>query len=316
MTSGGRVGACEACGGAAGSDAKTVLSPAAWAFGRRSGTVPLWSTIDRGAELSQLRRLVGWAAPAGAAFATLAAAAGAAFSDRPTAFGALALIATVTMVPLLFRGLATPILVRLDAAITERETLQAELGAAHKEKEEFRDLAYHDGLTGLPNRGLLYDRLELAIAHSYRQASHLALLFLDLDDFKNVNDSLGHASGDRVLVELGIRLRDSVRAGDTVARFGGDEFVVLLDSVSGAEDAELVAAKVLDAVRAPFRLDGHEVCTTASVGVSVYPGDGTTPDELVRSADAAMYRDKREPLLHRQSGRAVARDDEERSEVR
>jgi GGDEF domain-containing protein len=77
-----------------------------------------------------------------------------------------------------------------------------------------------------------------------------------------------------------------------------------------------VAAKVLDAVRAPFRLDGHEVCTTASVGVSVYPGDGTTPDELVRSADAAMYRDKREPLLHRQSGRAVARDDEERSEVR
>ena len=105
-------------------------------------------------------------AAAGAAFATLAAAAGAAFGDRPTVFGALALVATVAMVPLLFRGLATPILARLDAAITERGTLQAELGAAHKAKEALRDLAYHDELTGLPNRGLLYDRLGLAIAHS------------------------------------------------------------------------------------------------------------------------------------------------------
>jgi diguanylate cyclase (GGDEF)-like protein len=287
-----RVGGCEAGGGTAASDTMTVLSLAAWALGRRSGTLPLWSTSDRDAQLSQLRRLLGWAAPAGAAFATLAAATGAAFSDRPTAFGALALIATVAMVPLLFRGLATPILVRLDAAITERETLQVELDAAHKAKEEFRDLAYHDGLTGLPNRSLLYDRLGLAITHSYRQASHLALLFLDLDGFKNVNDSFGHASGDRLLVELALRLRRSVRAGDTVARFGGDEFVVLLDSVTGPEDAARVAAKVLDAVRVPFRLDGHEVCTTASVGVSVYPGDGTSPDELVRSADAAMYRDK------------------------
>jgi diguanylate cyclase (GGDEF)-like protein len=270
----------------------SVQSLAAWAFGRRLGAVPLWPTSDRGAQLSQLRRLLGWAAPAGAVFAALAAATGAAFSDRPTALSALALIATVAMVPLLLRGLATPILEHLDAAITERNTLQAELDAAHKAKEEFRDLAYHDGLTGLPNRSLLYDRLGLAIAHSYRQSSHLALLFLDLDDFKNVNDSLGHASGDRLLVELAIRLRGSVRAGDTVARFGGDEFVVLLDSVSGAEDAARVAAKVLDAVRVPFRFDGHELCTTASVGVSVYPGDGTSPDQLVSSADAAMYRDK------------------------
>jgi diguanylate cyclase (GGDEF)-like protein len=198
------------------------------------------------------------------------------------------------MVPLLFRRLATPILARLDAAITERGILQAELDAAQKTKEELRDLAYHDELTGLPNRSLLYDRLGLAITQSHRQSSHLALLFLDLDDFKAVNDTFGHGSGDRLLVELAARVRSSVRAGDTVARFGGDEFIVLLDSVTGPEDAAHVAAKVLDAVRAPFRIEGHEVAIAASVGVSVYPRDGTSPDELVSSADAAMYRDKHE----------------------
>lgn len=267
----------------------TVLSLAAWAFGGRLGALPLSSTRDRGAQATRLFR---WAAPAGAAFTALAAVAGAAFRDRPTVFGALALMAAVAMVPLLFRGLATRILAGLNAAITERETLQAELDAAQKTKEEFRDLAYHDALTGLPNRSLLYDRLGLAITQSHRQAGHLALLFLDLDDFKAVNDSFGHGSGDRLLVELATRVRRSVRAGDTVARFGGDEFVVLLSSVTGAEDAAHVADKVLDAVRAPFRLDDHAISVAASLGVSVYPGDGTSPDELVRSADAAMYRNK------------------------
>jgi diguanylate cyclase (GGDEF)-like protein len=267
----------------------TVLSLATWAFGRRPITLSASSTPNREA---QLRRLLGWAAPAGAAFCALAAAAGAALRDRPTVFGALALLATVAMVPLLLQWLAVRVLARLDTAITERITLQAELDAAHKTKEELRDLAYHDDLTGLPNRSLLYDRLGLAITQSHRQASHLALLFLDLDDFKAVNDSFGHTSGDRLLAELASRVRGSVRAGDTVARFGGDEFIVLLDSVTGAEDAARVAAKVLDAVQSPFRLDGHEVAVTASVGVSVYPRDGTSADELVKSADAAMYRDK------------------------
>jgi len=209
------------------------------------------------------------------------------------------------------RALATRVLTRLDAGATERDTLQAELAAALRAKGALRELAYHDELTGLPNRGLLYDRLGLAIAHAYRQASHLAVLFLDLDDFKAVNDSLGHGSGDRLLVDLATRLRRSVRAGDTVARFGGDEFVVLLDGVSGAEDAAHVAAKVLEAVRAPFRLEGHGVSIGASVGVSVYPADGTSPDALVRSADAAMYRDKhrRAQALARGPGSPKARDD-------
>ena len=292
----------------------TVLSLATWAFGRRLGTLPASPTRDRDA---QLRRRLGWAAPVGAAFAALAAAAGAALGDRPTVFGALALLAIVAMLPLLLQGLATSILARLDAATTDRENLQAELDAAHEAKEAFRELAYHDDLTGLPTRTLLYDRLGLAITQSHRQASHLALLFLDLDDFKTVNDSFGHGSGDRLLLELATRVRGSVRAGDTVARFGGDEFVVLLDSVTGPEDAGRVAAKVLDAVQAPFRLDGHEVAIAASVGVSVYPRDGTSPDELVRSADAAMYRDKqRESAPLRRQGERPERGQSETRGVR
>jgi diguanylate cyclase (GGDEF)-like protein len=265
---------------------------AARAFGRRLGGWSPASSRGREADVA-LKRHLRWATPVAAAFATLAAGAAAAFRDRPSVFGALAVLATLAMVPLLVGGLARRLLRRLEVAITEREVFQAELDAACRTTEEFRDLANHDDLTGLPNRSLLYDRLGLAITQSRRQASHLALLFLDLDDFKRVNDSFGHASGDRLLVELARRARASVRAGDTVARFGGDEFVVLLDGVSGARDAARVAAKVLAAVQAPYRFDGHEASVAVSVGVSVYPADGTSSDELVRSADEAMYREKR-----------------------
>jgi diguanylate cyclase (GGDEF)-like protein len=264
---------------------------AAWAFGRRLGGWSPTSPRDREADVA-LKRHLRWATPVAAAFATLAAGAAAAFRDRPSVFGALAVLLTLAMVPLLVGGLARRLLRRLEVAITEREVFQAQLDAACRTTEEFRDLANHDDLTGLPKRSLLYDRLGLAITRSRRQASHLALLFLDLDDFKRVNDSFGHGSGDRLLVELAHRVRTSVRAGDTVARFGGDEFIVLLDGVSGAGGAARVAAKVLDAVQAPYRLDGHEVSIAASLGVSVYPADGTSSDELLRSADTAMYREK------------------------
>jgi GGDEF domain-containing protein len=190
-----------------------------------------------------LRRLLAWAALAGAIFATLAVAAGVALRDRPMSFVALVVATTIVVVSLLSQGLATRILAQLDAAATERARLEAELAAAHEAQAELRNLAYHDDLTGLPNRSLLYDRLGLAIAHAEREGSHLAVLFVDLDGFTAVNDSFGHGFGDRFLVELALRLRASVRAGDTVARFGGDEFVVLLDSVTGAADAALVAAR-------------------------------------------------------------------------
>jgi diguanylate cyclase (GGDEF)-like protein len=266
-------------------------SPAPWAFGRPVGTLSASSALDQGVHVP-LRRILAWAAPAGAAIATLAVAAGAAFGDRPTVFVALVALTTVVAVFLLCQGLAARILARLDDAVSERDRLETELHAAHRTKEEFRNLAYHDALTGLPNRSLLHDRLGLAIEHAHRQASHLAVLFLDLDDFKVVNDSFGHTFGDRFLVELATRLRSCVRGGDTVARFGGDEFVVLLDNVTGAEDAAHVATKVRSAVQAPFRHDDHEVSIAASIGVSVYPGNGSSPDELLTSADANMYRDK------------------------
>jgi len=271
---------------------------APWAVGRSPAAGRASVESDHGAD-SALRRFLGWATPvAAAAMATVAAAAGGAFADRPSAFGALVLVVIAATAVLLSRGFAIRILARLDGEVGERETLRIALLAARRTREELRTLAYHDNLTGLPNRSLLHDRLGVAIAHARRQATRLAVLFLDLDDFKRVNDSYGHAFGDRVLVELAGRVRASVRAGDTVARFGGDEFVVLLDEVSGTADAAHVAAKVLEALRAPFRLDGHEVTVAASVGMSLFPDDGTSGGELLRQADAAMYRDKQDAARH------------------
>lgn len=252
----------------------------------------LASAADRGAHFA-FRHPLGWAALAGAAVAPLAAGAGTGSGERPMAFGAVILVAAAATVPFVLRGLASRIVTRLDAALVEGAALRSELAAVHETQERLRHLAYHDALTDLPNRSLLYDRLDIAVKQAHRRGSRIGVLFLDLDDFKAVNDSYGHGAGDRLLVELATRLRNAVRAGDTVARLGGDEFVLLLDTVAGAEDAARVAAKVLAAVRAPFRRDGHDLLVTASIGVSMYPADGTSAEALVRSADAAMYRDKR-----------------------
>ena len=139
-----------------------------------SETLSASSAGDRAGDFI-LRRQLGWAAPAGIAFAILAVVAGAGLRDRPTLLGALGLVAGVAMLPLLVRALTTRILLRLDAVDVTRDALQAELAAAHKTKEEFRNLAYHDDLTGLPNRSLLYDRLGIAIEHARRQSSQLAV---------------------------------------------------------------------------------------------------------------------------------------------
>jgi diguanylate cyclase (GGDEF)-like protein len=252
---------------------------------------------------SALRRRLGLATPVGVVIATLAAAAGAAFAGRPSLLGALALAAIVAAPALLLREFGARILGRLDGELGERETLRSALLDARKTREELRTLAYHDTLTGLPNRSLLQDRLAVAIAHARRQSTRLAVLFLDLDDFKAVNDSFGHDFGDRLLVEVAGRLRASVRAGDSVARFGGDEFVVLLDEVSEAQDAARVATKVLEALRAPYRLDGRLVRVVASVGMSVFPDDGASCGELLRQADAAMYRNKQDEVCRAAAAR-------------
>jgi diguanylate cyclase (GGDEF)-like protein/PAS domain S-box-containing protein len=160
-----------------------------------------------------------------------------------------------------------------------------------KRREEYiSHLAHHDVLTGLPTRQLLMDRLEMMLSRSRRFASRSALLMIDLNSFKNVNDSLGHHVGDRLLIQVAERMRGAVRAMDTVARMGGDEFVVLISDLESASAAEQVARKLLAAFQAPFALkEQSEIEVTASIGICVYPEGGTDANALLRNADIAMY---------------------------
>jgi diguanylate cyclase (GGDEF)-like protein/PAS domain S-box-containing protein len=153
-------------------------------------------------------------------------------------------------------------------------------------------LAQYDSLTGLPNRTLLADRFSLMIVQARRRGGHLGVLFIDLDDFKLVNDSQGHAAGDELLRETAQRLQSAVRDGDTVARISGDEFAVILGDLKRAEDAALVAQKILDRLAAPAQVQGQEVAVTASIGIATFPADGNNAEALLGAADAAMYRAK------------------------
>jgi diguanylate cyclase (GGDEF)-like protein len=177
----------------------------------------------------------------------------------------------------------------LSSAIDERETALAAAGAL---SQQMSHLAHHDVLTSLPNRLLLKDRLGRAIALAGRYGRRLAVLFLDLDRFKAVNDSLGHTIGDQVLRSISDRLAASVRSSDTVSRHGGDEFVVLCAELERAEDAAVSAAKIIAAVAVPLPIAGHEMHVTGSLGVSIYPDDGDDGEELIRRADTAMYQAK------------------------
>ncbi|MES2609796.1 MAG: GGDEF domain-containing protein [Pseudomonadota bacterium] len=150
-----------------------------------------------------------------------------------------------------------------------------------------------DGLTQLPNRALLHDRFVQAIAHAKRHHTRLGLLFIDLDKFKAVNDTLGHAAGDLVLQQAARCMEASIRDVDTVSRYGGDEFVILLADISDISDAVLVSDKVAAAIGAPMALGTEQLVISASIGVCVYPDDGSQFDDLMVCADAAMYRAKK-----------------------
>jgi diguanylate cyclase (GGDEF)-like protein len=153
-------------------------------------------------------------------------------------------------------------------------------------------MATHDMLTGMANSSLLADRIGQAISHANRSGQMVAVLLLNIDRFKVINDSLGHANGDLLLKELALRMSTCVRVGDTVARMGGDEFVLVMSNLEDESDSALFARKALDTLSLPICLDGHNLVVTASAGVSLYPKDGTDIDVLLRNADVAMYRAK------------------------
>jgi diguanylate cyclase (GGDEF)-like protein/PAS domain S-box-containing protein len=159
-------------------------------------------------------------------------------------------------------------------------------------EEQIKHLAYHDALTGLPNRLLFKDRLTVALSHSQRDHGRLAVVFLDLDRFKVINDSLGHNIGDQLLQAVATRVQSCVRDSDTVARLGGDEFTLLLPSLIRSEDAAVVAQKIIEAVRYPFHIEGREFFITTSIGISLYPEDGADAATLIKNADTAMYQAK------------------------
>jgi len=169
-----------------------------------------------------------------------------------------------------------------------------------KEAEErLKHRAFHDPLTGLPNRHLLVDRLRQALRRTRRPENRVAVLFMDLDGFKVVNDSLGHDTGDRLLVEVAERLKGCLRPEDTLARFAGDEFIVLLEEVEGADDALRVTQRITEEFRKPFVLNGRELVLRFSIGVALGEADMESPEELLRDADIAMYRAKDEAADYR-----------------
>lgn len=185
--------------------------------------------------------------------------------------------------------LETRVAQRTAALAATNLRLQAEVNERHLAEQRAWDLAHQDSLTGLPNRHLLLDRLNQALAQADRYGLKVAVMFMDLDRFKSVNDTLGHLAGDALLRQVAERLAQQLRAVDTVARLGGDEFVVLLTEITGATDASLVAEKLLGALAPPVELEGQSVHVSASIGVSLYPDDARDADALMRNADTAMY---------------------------
>ena len=191
-----------------------------------------------------------------------------------------------------------------------------------QEEQELYDLATHDALTGLPNRSFFSERFRHAMARAKRAGHLVGLLYLDLDRFKPVNDSLGHKCGDKLLQTVARRLKRSVREEDTIARLGGDEFAVILEHLSRPRDAAATARKLLQALARPYWLDGHRARVTASIGITVYPLDGDDVETLLKRADGAMYRAKAErrndyrfwgdPSLYSQAGVAAHRQRRER----
>ncbi|QIG20624.1 diguanylate cyclase domain-containing protein [Pseudomonas monteilii] len=197
-----------------------------------------------------------------------------------------------------------------NALLDELEVWQSHL---QNENQTLAHQASHDSLTGLPNRAFFEGRLSRSVRNAARQQDHLALLFLDSDHFKQINDTLGHAVGDEVLISVADRVRAQVREHDLVARLGGDEFAVLLTPLQSRQDAEHIADKIVASMKLPVQLDsGRSIATSLSVGIAYYPDDGADPASLLNAADAAMYEAKRKRRGHWQ----VAQTERSASEIK
>lgn len=189
-------------------------------------------------------------------------------------------------------GVVPPQLTALARAIARIGSKAQQL---EREVVRMRHFANHDPLTGLPNRSLLLDRLDRALAQAARRGGQVGLLMFDLDEFKLVNDRFGHVVGDQLLQGVATRLQTSTRDADTVCRYGGDEFVILLPEADGRQGATVVAQKIHASLAAPFLLDGHSITVSACIGIALYPLDGIAPAHLLQRADMAMYGVKDDP---------------------
>ncbi|MCF6156034.1 MAG: EAL domain-containing protein [Candidatus Brocadia sp.] len=181
---------------------------------------------------------------------------------------------------------------RTAALVKANEGLRVEIEERKRVEEKIKHMAFHDTLTSLPNRLLFNDRLTLSLAHVHRTNEKLAVMFLDLDRFKSINDTLGHSVGDLLLHEIANRLRRCIREEDTVARFAGDEFTLLLLGINESEDVSNIARKILDTIQQPLMIREHELYISTSIGIAIYPNDGADAETLLKNADTAMYHAK------------------------
>lgn len=187
---------------------------------------------------------------------------------------------------------------QIDDLLRQNAFLKEEVALLGRTLTTARQFAFHDELTGLPNRRLLLDRFNHAMARGQRQHKHVALIFLDVDGFKRINDAFGHPAGDRLLQQVAARLVACVRSSDTVCRYGGDEFVVLLSDVESREDADAAAQKICARLAAPYEVNRISIKITTSIGTAVYPLDGDEYGDLIRMSDLSMYQTKgRTPIL-------------------
>lgn len=200
-------------------------------------------------------------------------------------------------------GLAVPLEVTISRMVIDGDhkytAIVRDVTARKNAEDEIRQLAERDFLTGLPNRLLLRDRLAQALAMAGRHSVRVAVMFIDLDGFKQINDTYGHHAGDRLLQLVAQRMEGCVRTADTVSRTGGDEFVVLLPEIHDTEDARQVAAKLHTAIAEPYDVNGERLTVSVSIGIGVYPDDGITADAVLQAADHAMYDAKRSPHPYR-----------------